>query len=131
MNVAFDPKSADRQFCLQSLARLRQLHPQRRFNLILVDRDLTAVKSIEREVYSKIYPQVTHLDFNIGSVLACATAARGLLFGTDAPIRSGARVFLDGLGADELFAGYRRYRTAFLRGAAAEMRREMQFGRPS
>lgn len=104
------------------------LHPLRKFNLILIDKDLDFIKTIEKDIYRKIYPQVTHLDFNIGSVLSFASAGEGLLRGSDSRVKSGARVVLDGLGADELFAGYRRYRTAFLRGAIPEMRREMQFG---
>ncbi len=129
MNISFDPKSADRKFCLKSLSELQLLHPKRKFNLLLIDKDLAFIKSIEKDIYRKVYPQITHLDFNIGSVLSFASAGEGLLFGSDAQTQSGARVVLDGLGADELFAGYRRYRTAFLRGSTAEMRREMQFGR--
>ena len=128
MNISFDQKSSDRKFCLRSYEELRKLHPHRKFNLILIDKIMSFIATIEKDIYRKIYPQVTHLDFNIGCVLSFASCGEGVLFGKDTSIKSGARVVLDGLGADELFGGYRRYRTAFLRGGTDEMRREMQYG---
>ena len=52
-----------------------------------------------------IYPKDTHMDFNIGSCLNMITGGP-----TD------AKIFLSGLGADEIFGGYSRYWVAFRRG---------------
>ena len=38
---------------------------------------------------------------------------------------------LDGLGADEIFCGYQRYRASYLRGGHASMINEMKFGKPT
>lgn len=98
--------------------------------MILVDKDLSQVESFEKELYRRIYPQTTHLDFNIAAVLGFASRAEGRLHPTkDEVVRSAARIVLDGLGADEVFCGYRRYRTAYLRGGLPEMKDEMLFGR--
>lgn len=115
--------------CLQEYEELVQLFPTRRFNLILVDKDINQVESQELEFFRRIYPQTTHLDFNIGAVLGFASRGEGKLYPSDSKIRSGSRIVLDGLGADEIFGGYRRYRTAFLRGGFPELREEMNFGK--
>jgi hypothetical protein len=44
-------------------------------------------------------------------------------------VKSGATCMLDGLGADEIFCGYQRYRASYLRGGFASMINEMKFGR--
>lgn len=98
------------------------------FNLILVDKDLDFVNSIESQIYNKVYPQTTHLDFNIGAVLSQASSGIGSLHPSGESIKSGAKIVLDGLGADELFGGYRRYRTAYHRGGTVDLFGEMQFG---
>ena len=40
-------------------------------------------------------------------------------------INSNSKVVFSGLGADEIFGGYSRYKTAFLRGGVSEMESEM------
>ena len=40
-------------------------------------------------------------------------------------VKSDAKVVFSGLGADEVFGGYARYKTAFLRGGEKEMENEM------
>lgn len=44
-------------------------------------------------------------------------------------VKSGATCMLDGLGADEIFCGYQRYRASYLRGGHASMINEMKFGK--
>ena len=41
------------------------------------------------------------------------------------PATSKSKVVFSGLGADEVFGGYARYKTAFFRGGAPEMEQEM------
>jgi len=162
LSIAYSPTSSDRKCTLSSYNELRKLHPTRVVNLVLVDRVLSDVKSGEEEIYDRVYPQVSHLDFNIGAVLAGASLGEGKLVveekgeeskfsdgakletqgqPKDLPqpqpqpqtqiqgpkVRTGARIVLDGLGADELFGGYRRYRNSFHRGGIEEMFKEIQF----
>lgn len=129
MNISFDPKSSDRKVCLQAYDEICQLFPDRCFNLIFVDKDIVQVEAQELEFFRRIYPQTTHLDFNIGAVLGFASRGEGKLFPSGVKVRTASRIVLDGLGADEIFGGYRRYRTAFLRGGYPELREEMSFGK--
>ena len=46
----------------------------------------------------------------------------------DPRVKSGATCMLDGLGADEIFCGYQRYRASYLRGGHSSMANEMKFG---
>lgn len=50
-----------------------------------------------------IYPKSTHMDFNISASLSIAASV------------TKSRIILTGLGADEIFSGYSRYRIAFKR----------------
>lgn len=50
-----------------------------------------------------IYPKSTHMDFNIAGALRLAAS------GTK------SKIILTGLGADQIFSGYSRYRIAFKR----------------
>ena len=55
------------------------------------------------------------MDFNIAMVLKFASEGRGTLFPKNEKIETTSSIFISGLGADELFSGYSRYRVAFLR----------------
>lgn len=67
-----------------------------------------------------IYPKNTHMDFNISAILRIASELKGVLYDDQTAVQSPARVILSGLGADELFSGYSRYRVAYLRGGVNE-----------
>ncbi len=66
------------------------------------------------------------MDFNIAIILKFASFGEGIdqyilniyniISETGKLVKSNAKVILSGLGADELFSGYSRYRVAFLRG---------------
>jgi asparagine synthetase B (glutamine-hydrolysing) len=55
------------------------------------------------------------MDYNISAVLSTACRMRGVDDRTKVERESMARVVLSGLGADEMFSGYSRYRVAFNR----------------
>ena len=154
LNISFNgANSFDRKVAIQSYKELSLLHQNlttknHKFNLILINKDYEEVLKEEEHVYRRVYPQSTHLDFNIGAVLHYASRGEGYLYTTNSEegaqdkdeiqadedyetlpkVKSRARCLLDGLGADELFCGYRRYRTSFLRGGVVAMAKEMQFG---
>lgn len=67
------------------------------------------------------------MDFNISAVLRTAAETTGADDQTLKPLTSGSKILLSGLGADELFSGYSRYRVAWNRGGLAELEREMSF----
>ena len=56
-----------------------------------------------------IYPKSTHMDFNIAAALNIAAS------GTK------SKIIMTGLGADEIFSGYSRYRIAFKRAGLQEL----------
>ena len=44
-------------------------------------------------------------------------------------MKTSSRIILSGLGADEIFGGYSRYRVAFQRAGFKELHNEMNFGK--
>ena len=86
---------------------------------------------------------MTHMDYNISAALHLASRGEGYLYNETGEVqittrnlshlqkkyvKSGARIILSGLGADEVFGGYSRYRVAFLRAGFSELHNEMTFG---
>lgn len=55
------------------------------------------------------------MDFNIAMVLKFASEGEGVLWAKNQKIKTSSSILISGLGADELFSGYSRYRVAFLR----------------
>lgn len=60
------------------------------------------------------------MDFNIAMVLKFASEGKGLRWPDLEEIETSSRILISGLGADELFSGYSRYRVAFLRSGAQD-----------
>lgn len=90
---------------------MKNLSPHRNYNLILLDKKLEDVEAIKKELMETIYTKSTHMDFNIAGALRLAVS------GTK------AKIILTGLGADEIFSGYSRYRIAFKRAGLEELER--------
>lgn len=85
--------------------------------------------SLEQAIIDRIFPRISHMDFNISLVLFLASRGRGCLYTKGVQgeeVESSARIVFDGLGADEIFGGYSRYKLAFKRGEQ-EQRLEMLF----
>lgn len=129
LNISFKENCSDRTCAIEAYEELKNLHPNRKINLILIDKEYSSVLKQEVSLYSKIYPSSSHLDFNIGAVLFWASKGEGILFETNCTIATSSRVVFSGLGADELFCGYRRYRQSYERDGFEEMSREMRFGK--
>ena len=64
------------------------MNPSRRFNLILLNKNLDDIEKVKKPLMESIYPKTTHMDFNIAAALHLASA------GTK------AKIVLTGLGAD-------------------------------
>lgn len=123
-------KAFDRQAAISSYEELSRLDPNRLYNLLLCDGALEDLLSLEQKIVDLIYPRVSHMDFNIGIVLYLASRGIGYLYSngkiTTNVFKSSARIVFDGLGADEIFGGYSRYKLAAKRGKQ-EQRLEMLF----
>lgn len=91
------------------------LNPDRKYNLILANKTLNDIEEIKNDLTTVIYPKTTHMDFNIASALHVASK------------ETKAKIIFTGLGADEIFSGYSRYRIAFKRAGYEEMENEMLF----
>jgi asparagine synthetase B (glutamine-hydrolysing) len=90
-------------------------NPSRKYNLILLNKTMEDLEKIKKPLIESIYPKTTHMDFNIAAALHFASA------GTK------AKIVFTGLGADEIFSGYSRYRIAYKRAGYEEMENEMIF----
>jgi hypothetical protein len=64
------------------------LNPNRKFNLILLNKTLQDVEYVKKNLIQSIYPKTTHMDFNIAAALQLASA------------ETKSKIVMTGLGAD-------------------------------
>ena len=128
--------SADRRQARAGLIELRAAAPSRAWQFIAADASFARAITQAPHLLALAAPRASHLDWNLAAALAAG--ARGVGWaggdvdggaggeGGSKCIKSSARVLLSGLGADELFGGYARHRSAWHAGgmvrAAAELR---------
>ena len=106
-----------------AVSELRIVCPGRTWRFVAVNIPYTEFMEHKPSVVSLIYPHNTEMDLSIAAALYFASRGAGLAsIGTSSQppqletrYTTSARVLLSGLGADELFAGYTRHGTAFLR----------------
>jgi len=111
----------DRMTGLKSFGELQKVCPGRPWKLVKIDVPYEEVLAHRSRVLSLIYPHETEMDFSIG--LAFYFAARPVDLETN---KHHSRILLSGLGADELFGGYARHGTAFLRDGYKGLLGELQ-----
>ena len=104
----------DRITARRSLSELQSVCTRRSFRLVAINVPFTETQSHRNVVLSLMQPHDTEMDLSIA--LALYFAARGIGIVDDIAYTTPARVLLSGLGADEIFGGYRRHATAFERG---------------
>ena len=109
----------DRMTGLSSHAELVRLCPGRAWRFVSVDIPYSETLKHRPQIISLIHPHNTEMDLSIACALYFAARGIGQVYdhgtGSNPFYMTPARVILSGLGADELFAGYRRHATAFNR----------------
>ncbi|VDK75634.1 unnamed protein product [Litomosoides sigmodontis] len=140
VNVAFDAGkkydgAPDRPQSKEAFKYLKSCYPDLSLRLILVNVDLDELAHCrKRYISSAVAPACSVLDDSIGCVQWFAARGEGFLFEDEerplVPRKSEARTVFVGSGADELFGGYMRHRTTYLKkgrnAVVDELREEMK-----
>lgn len=123
----------DRLLSRQTLDQLRRVCPGRRWKLIEIDVSYQDFLANRDDVLAAMAPCDSVMDLSLAAVLYFASRGVGVDRCTEKdvddvgkPANVTARVYLSGLGADELFGGYLRHRKAFQRGGWQQAAEEMQ-----
>lgn len=120
-DISFYETCPDRMTARSSLVELQQTCPGRNFRLVCVNVPFTQFQAHRQKVIDLIHPHNTEMDLSIAIALYFASRGMGTISipstaekTTEIDYETPARVLLSGLGADELFGGYRRHENAFM-----------------
>lgn len=125
LNISFNDQAHDLKAAIKSYEDLKSIFPDRQIRLILVKGNLSVTDQQKSDILDILHPMDTEMDFNISLALKIASSGQGTDFETNDFISCNSKVLLNGLGADELFCGYSRYRVAYIRGGYSEVQEEM------
>ncbi|ORY78502.1 asparagine synthase-domain-containing protein, partial [Protomyces lactucae-debilis] len=100
----------DRLTGLQGYKELRQRCPHRHWRFVCVNVPYAEALAAKETVLELMYPNESVMDYSIA--LAFYFCARGKGFVDDEAYETQAKVFISGLGADELLGGYSRHKRA-------------------
>ena len=80
-NLSFDKSSPDRTTGIISYKELIDKFPNRKINLILIDKEYNTdiTPEFQKKILNLIFPRNTHMDFNISSAKYLSTAKKGFL----------------------------------------------------
>lgn len=127
VNISFNDKAHDLKAAISTYNELKQIFPDKLFRLILVEGKLSITKDETSNMLDILYPMDTEMDFNISLALKLAAKGKGIDHETKELVECKSKILLNGLGADEIFCGYSRYRVAYIRGGYKEVEEEMNF----
>ena len=118
LNVAFEHRNSavkydvpDRRTSIARHSEFIQLMPNRIINLVTIDVPFSAYLEQKPKIINLMQPHDTVMDLSIS--IAFWFAARGIGYVNGVPYHSTHKILFSGLGADELFGGYGRHRSAF------------------
>lgn len=96
-----------------SFKELKKLFPAKKISLTIVDEKYSDIQEFKRNLPDLLYPLDSKLDYSIGLVVKLASAGIGINYETKEKRIAKSKIFLSGLGADELFFGYERYKNYY------------------
>nr|CAH8871062.1 unnamed protein product [Trichobilharzia regenti] len=117
-NLVSAEEAPDRQTALKSYEELCKLSPQRKWNLIKVNVDVSEIQEARvKHVWPLLLPgHTTVLDDSLGLALWFAARGQGVLHnpnGVEVKCTSSAKFLFLGSGIDEQLAGYARHLTTY------------------
>lgn len=119
----------DRLLSRETLAHLRELCPSRTWRLVEINVTYDEYTAANADIRATMAPSDSVMDLSLASVLYFASRGAGRVSGSDTAYTTPARVYISGLGADELCGGYSRHRKAFESGRGDNAAADVADGR--
>jgi asparagine synthetase B (glutamine-hydrolysing) len=113
LNVSFQTDAPDRLTSINSYKELSSLYENRDFILVLIDVNDSEIQLHRQRIIKLIGDNDSRMDFSIATALYFASRGQGLVHGTQELVKFKGKVLLSGMGADEIFGGYSRYRSSY------------------
>lgn len=132
INVAFETNHPEDRFfvpdrisCLKAYSELKRIYSSTPFRLILVNVSREEYRQHRSDIAKLMLPNNTQMDLSIATALWFASRCLG--FDDEGRlVTSDSKTLLVGMGADELFGGYGRHRSAWERGGVPSLIEELQ-----